>query len=187
MNYFISDLHFGHFNIIGFDNRPFKNVEEMDTVLIENWNKTVCQDDTVYILGDFSWYKADKTTEILKLLNGHKRLIKGNHDKFLHNADCKKQFESIVDYDEVVIDGRKVVLSHYPITFFNGHYYKGIHLYGHVHNSHEWDFVENTRLQLKEMDIPCDMYNVGCMIDYMNYAPRTLEEIINKTVDRSEV
>ena len=60
MNYFISDLHFGHLNIIRLDNRPFTTLEEMDNKLIENWNNTVTRDDTIYILGDFSWYKADK-------------------------------------------------------------------------------------------------------------------------------
>ena len=29
-------------------------------------------------------------------------------------------------------------------------------------------------------DIECIAKNVGCMLDYMNYTPRTLEEIISK-------
>ena len=29
MNYYISDLHFGHENCIKFDNRPFANADEM--------------------------------------------------------------------------------------------------------------------------------------------------------------
>lgn len=41
MNRYISDLHFGHANILKFDNRPFRNTEEMETALIENWNSTV--------------------------------------------------------------------------------------------------------------------------------------------------
>lgn len=64
MNYFISDLHFGHFNIIRYDNRPFNSVDEMDKVLIDNWNSVVSDDDTIYILGDISWHNEEKTVQI---------------------------------------------------------------------------------------------------------------------------
>ena len=59
MNFYIADMHFGHKNIIRYDNRPFGSVEEMDKALIQLWNETVGSDDIVYILGDFSWYKED--------------------------------------------------------------------------------------------------------------------------------
>lgn len=52
-NFYISDLHIGHENILRFDNRPFADVNEMNNKLIENWNARVRSDDTVYILGDF--------------------------------------------------------------------------------------------------------------------------------------
>ena len=32
MNFYISDNHFGHFNIIRYDNRPSDNTDKMDTV-----------------------------------------------------------------------------------------------------------------------------------------------------------
>ena len=53
----IADPHFGDPNIIKFENRPFPSVEEMDQTLIDNWNYRVEEpDDTVYVLGDFSFY-----------------------------------------------------------------------------------------------------------------------------------
>lgn len=79
--FFTSDLHFGHKNIIRFDNRPFSTVEEMDEALIRNWNAKVSDEDTVYVLGDISWYNDAKTSEIINSLHGHKILIKGNHDR----------------------------------------------------------------------------------------------------------
>ena len=57
MNFYISDNHFGHFNVIRYDNRPFDNTDTMDKVMIDRWNEVVGDEDTVYILGDFSWYK----------------------------------------------------------------------------------------------------------------------------------
>lgn len=52
MIYFTSDLHLGHRGIIEMQNRPFKNVEEMNRVLLNNYNVLVQMKDTVYILGD---------------------------------------------------------------------------------------------------------------------------------------
>ena len=61
MKLYISDLHFGHRNVIGFDHRPFSDVEEMDRVLISLWNSRVSKDDEVYIIGDFC-YRTVKGT-----------------------------------------------------------------------------------------------------------------------------
>ena len=74
MNYFISDLHLGHKNVLKFDNRPFINIEEHDKTIIDNWNSKVNDKDDVYVLGDISWHNATKTIEIFKQLKGHEIL-----------------------------------------------------------------------------------------------------------------
>ena len=55
MIYYIADMHFGHENVIHFDGRPFADTEQMDEVLIQNWDERVTADDTVYVLGDAFW------------------------------------------------------------------------------------------------------------------------------------
>lgn len=52
-NYYIADMHFSHAKVIEYEKRPFDSIEQMEDVLIQNWNQRVCADDTVYILGDF--------------------------------------------------------------------------------------------------------------------------------------
>lgn len=47
--FFTSDLHFGHENVLRFDNRPFETVEEMDDELIKRWNDKVGKGDLVYV------------------------------------------------------------------------------------------------------------------------------------------
>ena len=85
--FFTGDLHFGHANVIAFDNRPFKTVEEMDAELIRRWNNKVGKGDLTYVLGDMIWKaRNDDAPELIKSLNGQIILIKGNHDRFLHNA-----------------------------------------------------------------------------------------------------
>ena len=59
--FYVSDLHFGHFNILRYDNRPFANTHEMEDVITKHWNSRVRPDDTVYILGDVSWIKDGAT------------------------------------------------------------------------------------------------------------------------------
>jgi calcineurin-like phosphoesterase family protein len=177
-NFYISDLHFGHKNCIAFDDRPFNSIEEMDEVLIKNWNSVVSNDDTVYILGDMFWYKPDKAIEILEQLNGRKRLIKGNHDR-CHDNQFRKYFDKISDYEEINDNGRNVVLCHYPIPCFKNHFYLWYHLYGHTHTSFESNMMENIKKQMKDLYAkPCEMYNVGCMLPWINYTPKTLDEIV---------
>lgn len=175
--FYISDLHFGHKNILKYDNRPFSSVADMDNTLIKNWNKAVNNDDIVYILGDISWYGDTKTVSIFHSLNGHKVLIKGNHDQI--GMELESCFDYICDYLEIKDKNKKVVMSHYPIPFWNGQFRDSVHLYGHVHNSHQWNICESLRKELKQLqDIPMRMFNVGCMMKYMNYTPRTLDEIL---------
>lgn len=189
-NFYISDLHFGHKNILAFDNRPFKDTAEHDRAIIERWNSAVGIEDSVWILGDFSWYPAMKTIEIYKQLNGIKHLVIGNHDhKLLRNRDVQALFTEIVPYKEIDFGNNNgVVLCHYPIPCFNHHYYGWYHLYGHVHNSFEWNMMERVKYEMTALyDKPCNMYNVGCMIPYMDYTPRTLEEIIRANEKNGDV
>lgn len=189
MNFFISDLHFGHVNALAFDNRPFATIEKHDEYIINGWNSTAGIDDDVYVLGDISWYGSVKTLEIFNQLNGNIHLIKGNHDlKLLKNPELRTRFMEIVDYKELELEkGKKIVLSHYPIPCYNKHHHGWIHLYGHVHNGVEWNLMESVKRQMTEIyQIPCEMYNVGAMLPYINYKPRTLEEIVQGYKEKCE-
>ena len=111
MVYFTSDLHLGHSNIISLCNRPFVNIEEMDKVLIEKWNRKVKKNDTVYVMGDIVWDKK-KVAYYMEQLTGRKILVIGNHDS--HWA--KK--EEIQNY--VMIGGvKKEKTAEEKVTSFN--------------------------------------------------------------------
>lgn len=56
-------MHFDHANIMKLCNRPYKNIDEMNESLIDNWNNIVSKNDTVYILGDITMGKS-KNKEI---------------------------------------------------------------------------------------------------------------------------
>ena len=182
--FFTSDLHFGHENVIRFDNRPFNTVEEMDEEMIKRWNAKVGKDDIVYVLGDFIWKAAtNEAVSIIRRLNGQIILIKGNHDRFLHNSAAKKALAGIKDYDDICVtleDGttRRCILSHYFIPFYNGHRYQAIHLHGHSHFTEESAEEVRITTELNEKGYDLKIYNVGCM--YWNYTPVTLDEILER-------
>lgn len=181
-NFYISDWHYGHNNIIHLDNRPYKNVEEMNEALIDNWNSVVTNEDTVYSLGDMFWCDTAEATEVLKKLNGKKVLVIGNHDR-IHDVQFRKQFEKIEHYVEVKDNSRRVLLSHYPMPFYRGDYNPNIiHLYGHIHTTIEHDFMEYLKEYINKHDNrgsskhKCQFYNAGAMC--LGYIPRTLDEIL---------
>lgn len=185
MNRYISDLHFGHANVIRFDGRPFKDVDEMEDTLVRNWNSATRLEDTVYILGDLCWGKESEWKRILAKLNGSKVLIRGNHDLKEMSSGLKKMFQDIKDYKEITDSGRHVIMCHYPILLYKSSYNPNCYmLCGHVHNTRENDFLNQWREELRSSRSATshncgNIINVGCMMPYMDYTPRTLDEIIN--------
>jgi calcineurin-like phosphoesterase family protein len=128
-NIFItSDTHFHHANIIGYCNRPFSSVEEMDEILVQRWNETVKPGDKVYHLGDVYMKKRDGS--ILRRLNGTKVLVIGNHDvgkdKFLH--EC---FSRI--YAWRFLKEHKLLLTHVPIHESSVSPKVDLNVHGHIH------------------------------------------------------
>ena len=193
MNYYIADCHFGHKNILLFDNRPFGDLAQMEEVMTMLWNATVRKGDTVYILGDFCWGKADEWLRIVRQLNGTKVLITGNHDLSSYPAELNNQFADIAPFKEIVDNGkdnsgRKVLLSHYPMPFYKrANNEKYFMLCGHVHNTAENAILERLIQELRNNNhtfsrahaANCgQIYNVGCMMPWIEYMPRTLDEII---------
>lgn len=163
--YLISDTHFGHANILGFkraDGSPlrpgFTCVEEMDEHMVECWNSVVRPQDKVYHLGDVVFKSPG--LDILKRLNGHKRLVRGNHDIY-PTKDYMKYFEEI--YGVRVF--KEVILSHIPLHF--DHMRKVLNVHGHLHSN-------IVRLPDSRPD---PRYRSVC-VEMINYTPITLEEAL---------
>lgn len=178
MNYYIGDWHFGHKNIIRYDKRPFSTVESMNEELIKRWNSVVSPKDTVYVLGDmFFNATTSERRNILNNLKGRKVLIKGNHDYIDHVM--LEAFDEIKDY-KVVKDGHlNIVLSHYPMPWFENHLRESwVHFYAHVHTTSEYYHVLEVQRNIIKSGNNCKMYNVGAMMPYMDYTPRTAGQII---------
>lgn len=174
MHWFTSDLHFGHKNIIEYAKRPFKDVHEMDAALINNWNELVKADDTVFVIGDISFYPPETTARILWSLKGRIHLIKGNHDRKI-NHSLSERFDSVSDLLEWDFPeprskrGQKVVMCHYAMRTWNKMHYGAWQLYGHSHGG----LTESDKT--KSMDVGVDCHN---------YRPISYDQIKEVMKDR---
>ena len=169
MNYYIADTHFGHENVIRFDNRPFMNVGEMDKEMIKYWNACVSEKDDIYVIGDFAYRNKHDFIWYLKQLKGHKHLIVGNHDgKLLEDKAAIAYFETVSHYLEIVDDNRRIILSHYPLAEWNGYHRESFHIYGHIHNKTDGAFQ-----YMKKMERA-----INAAVCINNYVPCTLSELI---------
>lgn len=168
MTYFTSDQHFGHFNIIRLCGRPFETVEEMDEALLSKWNGKVKADDTVYILGDL-FFRAAKVEPILKVLNGRKHLIVGNHDHtWMKKVAASNYFASVQTLKEVEIDGRVLTLCHYPMLSYP-QARRGYMVYGHIHNNVRDDYWPLIARRSR-------MLNAG--VDVNDFEPVSFDELV---------
>ncbi len=176
VNYYLSDTHFYDKKCLGYDGRPFVSVESMNETIVKNWNRVVKPDDTVYLIGDFSYGRGGDVVSISQRLAGHKILIRGNHDS---GTELDYAFEKIYDYLELPTENGIVILSHYPIASYKDMQKPGtVHLYGHVHNSYEAKLCNDVYSKLRALKgYPIEAYNVGVMQPYMAYTPRTIPEL----------
>lgn len=156
--FLISDTHFGHQAICGFVNedgskvRPFDQAEEMDQVMIDNWNRVVQPHDKVYHIGDVAMRK--QFLPIMHKLNGRKVLVRGNHDIF-ELKEYVKYFYDVRGYH--VLDN--ILMSHIPIHAGSLGRFKG-NVHGHLHG----------RPVMDENNTPDPRYLSVC-VERINYTP----------------
>lgn len=112
--FFTSDLHIGHANVIKFDQRPFKDLDHMHRVLINNYNATVEPDAICYFLGDVGLSKSDVVSKVIKELNGTKVLLLGNHDRNTYSMYAQG-FDVVLNTGVFYIGNYRVSISHCPL------------------------------------------------------------------------
>lgn len=180
--YFISDTHFNHKNIIKYCNRPFKDVEEMNRVLIENWNNTVTDFDTVFHLGDVALTSESDMKELIPKLKGKKFLIRGNHDK-----KSKEFFRNVgfgfIPENPLKLNKEKLILSHKPLK--DTEIPKGyVNVHGHIHNNS----LHKINPETNEMEYPEDLYSkklhINVSTDVIGFNPISLKELLKKVEDK---
>lgn len=186
--------HYGHKNIVkgtsDWDDksrcRNFDTMEEHNETLVNNINKVVKADDTLYHLGDWSFggiHNINKFRNLINCKNIH--LILGNHDHHIENntSDLQALFNSVSHYKEVKYAGKHFILSHFAMRVWNKSHHGSIMLYGHSHGTLDAmrpEFTEPTWIgdnyfikNYKTMDIGVDThpefrpYHIGEILKIM--------------------
>ena len=117
MVYVTSDYHIGHQNILKFCDRPFRDLDHMHNVLVNNYNATVGEDDVCYFLGDMG-LKRDVVKPVMDRLHGTKVLILGNHDKnptYMYNSG----FDVVLHGATLYHQNLKITLGHCPLLGYH--------------------------------------------------------------------
>ena len=173
MIYFTSDLHLGHENVLKW-RKVFSSIEEMDNILISNWNHRVHANDFVIIIGDLIFRNNNSAKEYLSSLKGKKILVKGNHDtewiKEFSDNQIAEYFEGIYDIYSMKRNGVKLRFCHYPMIAWESSRHESILICGHIHDRKEGIEAEMFS------KVP---YSFNAGVDINGFTPVTLSELIH--------
>lgn len=179
--YLISDTHLNHSNIINYCDRPFKDVSDMNSTIINNWNKKVSTNDKVFFVGDLAMSRPSKAVEFYKNLKGNIIMVRGNHDLDL---DINKAPFNILESFYIEYQGYEFYISHYPRNYQDNtdrndnreepdysnppNWFEGWNIHGHVHNNDldNFPFINQNNKTV----------NVG--VDVLNFEPINLDYLI---------
>lgn len=152
--YVCSDLHFGHPNM-AIKKRGFSSAEEHDNHIIENWNKIINKDDSVWILGDITMEKS-QYYPLLSKLKGTKKVTLGNHDLPQHVPDLLKYVNKVCASYHI----KNCLMTHIPIHESELNRFV-INIHGHTHDK----CIDNPKY-------------VNVSMENINYVPVLLSSII---------
>lgn len=169
MIWLTADWHLWHKNIIKYCNRPFKNVAQMTSILVENYCEIVSEEDTVYFLGDMmlgtSQFFDEKLENVLSSIPGQKHLILGNHDKRSPQRYIDVGFDSV--HTELVLTpepDKQITLIHDPAKARTPN---KVYAVGHIHGL--WKTLVGQNGQ--------KLFNVG--VDVHGFTPVPINSLFN--------
>lgn len=167
--YVTSDLHLGHQREFVWQDRGYTSIQEHDAGVIKTLNETVRPNDILLFLGDFclntpiaqfdAYIDQIHCQNILSLWGNHNN----PHEKSVYRKIVPEgerypvKYKNVTYYGhylEAVLNGRFVILFHYPITVWNEMKNGSWMLCGHSHYSFPQTTAED--LNGKILDVGWD-------------------------------
>jgi calcineurin-like phosphoesterase family protein len=131
--WFTADTHFGHCNIIRYCNRPCKDADEMDALMLARFCEVLRPGDVLYHLGDVCHTTFNSARFFGGLPTKEIHLIYGNHDKV--NILKHPNIRWAGEIKRISIEGQGVTLFHYAMRTWANKGRGAFQLYGHSHGS----------------------------------------------------
>ncbi len=156
----ISDLHFGHKNIVELSRRP----ENYNELIIEGWNSVVHKHDKVLILGDVSFVNKKKTKIYLDQLKGRKYLIRGNHDQAGEKWFKDVGFREVLEPIYKQFNHHSVLFTHEPVLELPKEWFN---IHGHLHGNDHRGVKPTTR-------------HYDMSVDAVGYKPIRIHEVLKE-------
>jgi calcineurin-like phosphoesterase family protein len=126
--FFTSDTYFGR--KLTAKERGFSSDEDMLDTYIENWNKRVGPNDTVYHLGNFGWDPISTEGAMIHL-QGKIYFLPAHYDSHLKDMSLIKINRHVLMQNQIaILPEQKVVMSHWPLLEWPGKDEGVIHVHG---------------------------------------------------------
>jgi calcineurin-like phosphoesterase family protein len=166
-DWFTSDWHLGHTNIIQYSHRPFWHVDQMDDTIIANVNDRVKENDRLFNLGDVAFRKDKLAFYRARLICKNIFVIPGNHDK---EKELVKHFTVLPQCYMYENAGFRIVLCHYAMRVWLHSHHGAGHLFGHSHSA-----------------LPGTSTSMDVGVDCWDYKPISLDQIKTEFSRRAKV
>ena len=180
--WFWSDLHLGHENMYKFVDwegnkvRDWDSLQQAEEYMIQEYNKLVKPEDTVYFLGDVSSRNDVADKFFARIVPSRRILIGGNHDNRLGAKFWLKHFDDVRGCYNLSESGERTnyLLTHIPVHPASKARFKR-NICGHIHSAQVMH-VEKTKV-LKEQDL----WYRNVSVEVVGYKPINFDEIVAET------
>lgn len=184
-----SDLHLGHENMYKFLNedgtklRNWETMEEAEEYMVQEYNKLVKPQDTVYFLGDISSKNTVADKFFKNIVKSRRVLICGNHDNRLGAKFWLKHFDDLrgcynLSQSE---DRTNYLLTHIPVhSDSKGKFKRCIH--GHIHSQQvrkKFPIVDEYGYPSTASEL--DPWYKNVSVEVIGYRPLNFDEIVEET------
>lgn len=148
-----------------------ESIDRHDTALIDNINAVVGQNDTFWILGDFSMGGSYEVARRYRdrIVCRNVNLVWGNHDKRV----IRPLFGIVLEQGMVRVGDQDIWLNHYPMRSWDKSFHGSWHLYGHVHGRMKHLDDADPYALTKDAGVDANDYKPFSMAELRTYmAPR---------------